>query len=99
MVAELILAPEVAQDLAEAYAWYEGYQVGLGEEFLSCVEACLDGIRRNPGIHPAVHQSYQRAFVRRFPYGLFYDHEEGVVTVYGVFHTARDPHKWRRRLP
>jgi hypothetical protein len=55
MVAELILAPEAAQDIAEAYAWYEGYRVGLGEEFLSCVEACLAGIRRNPGIHSVVH--------------------------------------------
>jgi hypothetical protein len=39
MAAELIIAPEVEQDLAEAYAWYEARRVGLGEEFLSCVDA------------------------------------------------------------
>ncbi|HXH09488.1 MAG TPA: hypothetical protein VNP04_06975 [Alphaproteobacteria bacterium] len=35
MAAELIIAPEASHDLAEAYAWYEGRRVGLGEEFLS----------------------------------------------------------------
>jgi hypothetical protein len=29
----------------------------------------------------------------------FYEYVEGTVTVYGVFHTARDPDKWRQRLP
>jgi len=29
MAAELIIAPEVEQDLAEAYAWYEGAAGGL----------------------------------------------------------------------
>jgi hypothetical protein len=46
MPAELILAPEVELDLAETYAWYEKRRVGLGEEFLSSVDACLEGIRR-----------------------------------------------------
>jgi hypothetical protein len=46
MVIELIIAPEAEQDLAEAYAWYEGQRSGLGEEFLSCVDACIEAIRR-----------------------------------------------------
>ena len=33
MAAELILAPEAEQDIAEAYAWYESRRAGLGEEF------------------------------------------------------------------
>jgi hypothetical protein len=32
MAVDLILAPEVEQDLAEAYAWYEARRTGLGEE-------------------------------------------------------------------
>jgi len=39
MAADLILAPEAEFDLAEAYAWYEQRRVGLGEEFLSSVDA------------------------------------------------------------
>lgn len=99
MAAELIIAPEVEFDLAEAYAWYERQQVGLGERFLRCVDACIQGIRRVPEGHRTVHETYRRALVRRFPYAVFYEYADGVVAVYCVFHTSRDPQKWRQRLP
>jgi len=57
MAAELIIAPEAEQDLADAYAWYESRRSGLGEELLT------------------------------------------TVTIYCVFHTSRNPDKWRQRLP
>lgn len=60
MPADLIISPEVQQDLAEAYAWYEGQRSGLGEEFLTCVEACVHGICRLPGSRPAVRKNYRR---------------------------------------
>jgi hypothetical protein len=44
MAAELIFAPEAEQDIAEAYAWYEDRRAGLGEDFLSCVDACIQTI-------------------------------------------------------
>jgi plasmid stabilization system protein ParE len=99
MAAELVIAPEAEQDVADAYAWYEGRRSGLGEEFLSCVDACIEAICRTPEIHAVVPENYRRGLVRRFPYAIFYEYAEGIVTVYCVFHTARDPHKWRQRLP
>ena len=67
MATDLIIAPEAEQDMAEAYAWYEGRWVGLGEEFLSCVDACIEAIRRTPEMHLVIHESYRRGLVRRFP--------------------------------
>lgn len=99
MAAEVVFAPEAEQDLAEACAWYEDRRIGLGEEFLSCVEACLEVIRRTPEIHAVTHENYRRGLLRRFPYAVFYEYREGTVTVYGVFHTSRDSAKWRQRLP
>jgi len=98
MNAELILAPEAEQDIAEGYAWYESRRFGLGEDFLTCIEACLQAIRRSPEMHSMVHEGYRRGLVRRFPYAVFYEYAEGKVTVYGVFHTSRNPRKWRQRL-
>ncbi len=98
MAAEVIIAPEAEQDLAEAYAWYENRRPGLGEEFLSCVDAGIQTIARMPEMYSIVHENYRRALVRRFPYAIFYEHVQGTVTVYCVFHTARDPQKWRQRL-
>jgi plasmid stabilization system protein ParE len=99
MAAKLIVAPEAEQDLAEAYDWYEAQRIGLGEDFLSCVDARIRSICRAPQMCAFVHESYRRALVRRFPYAIFYEHAEGVVTVYCVFHTSRDPERWRERLP
>ncbi len=99
MAAELILAPEAEQDLAAAYDWYEERRIGLGEEFLSRVDACIQAILRTPEIHGIVHERYRRALIRRFPYAIFYEFDGPTVSIYSVFHTARDPAKWRRRLP
>jgi hypothetical protein len=46
MAVNLIFAPEAEQDIAEAYGWYEGRRLGLGEEFLSSVDACIQAICR-----------------------------------------------------
>ena len=98
MTAKLIIAPEAEQDLAETYAWYEGQRAGLGEEFLSCVYACIQAICRMPDMYAKVHENYRRGLVRRFPYVVFYEYVTNVVTVYCVFHTSRDSEKWRQRL-
>lgn len=99
MAVELIIAPEAADDVASAYAWYESRRPGLGEDFLGALDATLEGIRRQPEMHTAVYKSYRRALVRRFPYGVFYESSEATAIVYGVFHSSRDPQKWRERLP
>jgi plasmid stabilization system protein ParE len=99
MPVELAIAPDAELDIAEAYDWYEGRRAGLGEEFLSSVDACLESIRRRPEMYPVVHEGYRRSLIRRFPYAVFYAQSPAAVTIYAVFHTSRDPDKWRRRLP
>jgi len=69
----LIILPEAEQDAAQAYVWYEDQELGLGEEFLRCVDACIQSIRRSPGMYEVVHESYRRSVVRRFPYVVFYE--------------------------
>ncbi len=49
-------------------------------------------------MYTTVFENYRRGLVRRFPYAIFYECIEDRVTVYSVFHTARDPEKWRERL-
>lgn len=99
MARKLIVAPEAEVDIAEAYGWYETRRTGLGEEFLSSVEASLEGIRRRPEMCSLAHETYRRALTRRFPYAIFYEFTDMTVTIYSVFHTSRDPEKWRQRLP
>jgi plasmid stabilization system protein ParE len=99
MAAELLLVPEAEGDVTQAYGWYETRRIGLGEEFLSCLDACFKKICRTPEAYAKIHENYRRGLVRRFPYAVFYEYTAGTVTVYSVFHTSQDPDKWRQRLP
>src|SRR5258708_30810056 len=99
MAVRLVLAPEVEQDIAEAFAWYEEQRSGLGEEFLASVEVALETIHRRPELYAAVYENCRRTFVRRFPYGIFHEYSGTIVTVYCIIHAARDPAKWHKRVP
>ncbi|OCR00548.1 recombinase [Oscillatoriales cyanobacterium USR001] len=99
MLRNLIILPEAEQDVAEGYVWHEAQELGLGEEFLHCVDACIQFIRRNPQMYRLVHESYRRAVVRRFPYVIFYEYLENTIIIYSVFHCSQDPQKLRSRLP
>ena len=37
----LVILPEAEHDLTQTYTWYEEQEIGLGEKFLRCVDACL----------------------------------------------------------
>jgi hypothetical protein len=63
MPVELVIAPEAELDIAEAYVWYEDRKAGLGEEFLTSVDACLESIRRRPEMYPVVHEGYRRSLI------------------------------------
>lgn len=95
---ELSLTEDAERDILEAFSWYEERRSGLGEDFLTCVDASLQGIRRMPEMHAVVYRSFRRALIRRFPYAVFYEIDDQGITISGCFHTARDPDKWRQRL-
>lgn len=98
MGAKLVIAPEAAEDVRLAFGWYEDQRIGLGEEFLSSVDACIQNIRRMPKVHAKVHQEYRRVLTRKFPYAVFCEYLEEAVYILCVFHTSRRPESWRERL-
>jgi plasmid stabilization system protein ParE len=87
MTHRLSVRPLAKTDIADAARWYESHVVGLGAEYLSCVDATLRSIARNPELHAIVRGSVRRAVIRRFPYGAFYVVEESRVVVLAVLHT------------
>ncbi|WP_435017886.1 type II toxin-antitoxin system RelE/ParE family toxin [Tundrisphaera sp. TA3] len=97
MILPLIVNPEAEADLAEAKAWYDGRQPGLGDEFLLCVDEAFQGIRQGPELHPRVFQRLRIALVRRFPFSVIYRQDDDQITVLAVYHTRRDPRGWRNR--
>jgi hypothetical protein len=98
MSVEIFLSREAEQDIAEAYIWYNSRRNGLGEDFLSCLDAFIESIRRTPEMYAIVYKTFRRGLVRRFPYAVFYEYEESKLYIFGIFTTSRDPGKWHQRL-
>jgi hypothetical protein len=44
----LVVRPEAEAEMTEAFDWYEDRAIGLGSEFLLCVDAVLSAILRLP---------------------------------------------------
>jgi hypothetical protein len=95
-----ILLPAAKADVEAAYLWYENQLLGLGMEFLRCVEASLLSVQRSPLAFQTVHESYRRALVRRFPYAVFFEFDDvsNRCVIYSVFHCSQNPAKWHGRL-
>jgi plasmid stabilization system protein ParE len=98
MIGRVIFTSEADDDIAEAYNWYEGREPGLGEEFLRCLEARILTIQRQPEIYRVAVDEFRRAFMRRFPYEIFYEPADDAIVIYSIFHCSQNPQKWRRRL-
>lgn len=97
MTRSVRIRPEAEADMHDAYHWYEEQAYGLGEEFLRAADAAIASIQRHPEAYPKVYESVRRAFLRKFPYGLFYVIEPDMIVVLACFYVRRDPKSWRDR--
>jgi len=87
MTNALRIRPQAEADMLETYAWCEDRKPGLGEQFLSGIDDCLDGIRQHP-----------RASLKRFPYSIFYFVHEAEIVILACLHAKRRPGTLRSRL-
>jgi plasmid stabilization system protein ParE len=98
MSRRLIVSPAAESDLDSAYRWYENQRSGLGETFMTCVEAVFHRLLTTPQLHPLVFQSVRQAMVRRFPYVVCHTDDGQLVKIIAVFHGHRDPTVWKSRV-
>lgn len=89
--------PIAEEELSQAAAWYEEQRKGLGSHFLTAVEATLESVKRTPMLFSHVHRSIQRARVKRFPYGIFFELDGTRIIILAIYHGRRDPRKLRNR--
>jgi plasmid stabilization system protein ParE len=94
MAQVLVIAGSAETDLAEAFKWYEERSVGLGHEFLRCVDAKLGVIVRDPQLFRKRFAHYRLAATARFPYAIYFiwDEAQSRVVVRRVLHFAQDAH-------
>jgi len=90
--------PFVQDDVASAHRWYERQRVGLGDQFLDAVQDVLSAIDANPARFGFADGDVREAQLNRFPYAVYYRVLADRVRVLAVYHTARNPAGWQRRL-
>ena len=98
MAVESIILPEADQEIADAYHWLERRDVGLGKDFVRCVDAAIATICQMPEAYARALDDFRHFKVRRFPYTIYYEFTGGVVVVYSVFHCSQDPARLRTAL-
>lgn len=86
------------RDLEEGYRFYEAQEAGLGDYFITSVEADIDSLRLYAGIHPVAYKDFHRSLCRTFPFAIYYLKSDDVATVYAVVDCRRDPAWIRRHL-
>jgi Plasmid stabilisation system protein. len=64
VTSDFVVRPEAEADINEAYVWYEGRSVGLGDRFLDAVEETIELVRDSPQRYPEKHREPDLAIRR-----------------------------------
>lgn len=92
------LRPELLDDVAEAFAWYEAQAEGIGREFTRAFFAAVARAARQPMLVRPVYGDFRRVRLRRFPYSLYYRAEVDETVFFLLFHGARESGSLLRKL-
>jgi plasmid stabilization system protein ParE len=84
-------------EFLSAVARYEAQRPGLGAEFISEIERCIEMAAAQPRMYSVLYKDTRRVTVRRFPYSIYFRVEPGRIVVLAIFHGSRDPVIWQGR--
>lgn len=90
---------EAAQDLEQAFNYYEHQRRGLGQEMIEEFRRGVDRILQFPGAWQRMDDTYRRYRLHRFPYGIIYrvDETANQIVIVCFMHLSRKPDSWRGR--
>ena len=99
MPVSLLLTEKAEKDLDDAYNWYEDQEPGLGKEFIRCIDDKIAKINRHPYHHEVIQKdNVRRALVNKFPFSIYFDTEENLITIIAILHQRRSPEYWESRI-
>lgn len=80
-----------AAELIESARFYDQRRTGLGDEFLSAVEAALKQIQTRPEMGRREFLGTLSRRTRRFPFRIVYDLQPDGIWIVAVAHLSRRP--------
>lgn len=93
------IADAAENDIREAFLWYEDQKEDLGSRFEDHINKAINSIVGNPLKTQILYGNTWVFFLKKFPYGIHFqaDEMEKSILIVAVFHTSRDPKKWKAR--
>ena len=95
---QIRLTEAAEQDLQDGFLFYELQQQTLGSYFLDSLFADIDSLILYAGIHARPVGRFHRALAKRFPFAIYYEVIDQVVTVVAVLDCRQDPGAISARL-
>lgn len=92
------LLPPAQQELDEAFAWYESQVVGLGYGFLDEFNRAVRLVATFPALYQQINPGIRRCLLNRFPYGVLYGVDDGMIVIVAVAHLKQRPRYWLDRI-
>lgn len=93
----VLFTPAARADLTDAVTWYEAHAPEIVPQFHEALRAIVLRVAENPKQFPPSPHQTRRALLRRFPYLVIFRPTQSAIYVVAVFHTSRDPRRWRQR--
>jgi len=91
---KLLYTERAKTDLSLAFEWYEEQRIGLGLEFLDCVESSIKNVLQTPDLYAKQYADFRRVLTSRFPFSIFYTIEKNnVIIIHAIFDNRQDPNK------
>jgi plasmid stabilization system protein ParE len=100
MTFQAVIEGEAEREFAEAVAFYDEREPGLGQRFAREVRALFDKVCEDPDRYPRASRLTRKARILGWPYSVYFtvNPQAGKVIITAVWHGARNPAELRRRL-
>lgn len=95
---QIRLTGAAEQDLLDGFLFYELQRQTLGSYFLDSVYADIDSLILYAGIHAKPIGRFHRTLAKRFPFAIYYELTDQIVTVVAVLDCRQDPGAINARL-
>jgi plasmid stabilization system protein ParE len=96
VVREAVITDEASEEVSVAYFWYEGQELGLGDRFLGALKHSIQAAAAQPDFFPLRFDEVRSITLQKFPYTVYFEHDDQFVYVLSVFHGSRDPSRLNR---
>jgi len=93
----IIFHPDIEHEVKASYTWYQNQTTGLGNDFLTELEAAYEAIIEMPDTWPKFQSNFRRFILSTFPFSIIYRFKSETVFVVAIMHNSRKPGYWSER--